>query len=77
MLQLKKDAAYALLVLLYLIWNRFLRKNKRRPSYVLRSVVMLLCPVVGICFFLFGKFFFRLFSASPSILRTSSSARTA
>ena len=57
--------ANALAVLLYWLWNRFLRRSSRRGSYGLRCVVMLLCPVVGICFFLLGQGFYKLFFRKP------------
>jgi hypothetical protein len=57
--------ANALAVLLYWLWNRFLRRSSRRSSYCLRCVVMLLCPVAGIIFFLLGQGLYRLFFRKP------------
>lgn len=57
-------AVNALVVLVYWIWNRF-RKVERKGGYLLRCGVMLLCPVVGICFFFFGWLYFRLFFREP------------
>ena len=58
----------ALAVLLYWLWNRFLRRSSRRGSYGLRCAVMLLCPVAGICFFLLGQGFYKLFFRKPADL---------
>lgn len=45
----------------YLLWN-ISRNNK---GCVFRTVVMLICPVVGVCFFLLSYIWFRLFFSAP------------
>lgn len=57
-------AVNTLLVLLYWLWCHF-RNKKKTGSYRLRCVVMLLTPVVGICFFSFGWLYYRLFFREP------------
>ncbi len=47
--------------LFYLLWS-ISRKSK---GYVFRSAVMLMCPVVGICFFVFSYIWYRLFFSAP------------
>ena len=54
----------ALVVLLYMVWNVLICKKKNR-SFLLCSLVMLLCPVVGPCFFLLAWLLFRLFYFAP------------
>lgn len=53
-----------LAALVYLICCLVLKKEKSRSCWF-RAFVMLLCPVVGACFFLFGYLFFRLFFSRP------------
>lgn len=53
-----------LIVLAYLLWNRFCRKERVR-SYVIRAVVMLLCPVVGPLFFLMAQLWYMVFFSEP------------
>ena len=53
-----------LVVLLYILLNILLFKRKNR-SFVLCSIVMLLCPVVGPCFFVLALILFRLFYYDP------------
>lgn len=48
-----------LLVLVYAIWN-ILRRREKSRSWIIRSCVMLLCPVVGVVFFLISWLLFRL-----------------
>ncbi len=54
-----------LIVLIYLLWNILLRKKENKRSYWIRCFVMLLCPVVGICFFLLAHIFYLLFFSEP------------
>ena len=54
----------ALVVLLYMVWNVLICKKKNR-SFLLCSLVILLCPVVGPCFFLLAWLLFRLFYFAP------------
>ena len=42
-----------------------LRKKEKRGSYGIRTLVMLLCPLVGPCFFFLGWAFFKLFFRAP------------
>ncbi len=58
-------AINSLIVVLYLLWNILLRKKAHKRSYWIRSVVMLLCPVVGICFFLLAQIFYLIFFSEP------------
>ena len=53
----------ALAVVVYLLWCLILKVVFRRntKSLWLKALVMLLCPVAGICFFLAGYLFYRLF----------------
>lgn len=53
-----------LVVLAYWIWNHFREKGKR-GGYRLRCITMLLCPIVGVCYFFFGWLYFRLFFREP------------
>lgn len=51
----------ALAVVIYLLWCFFLKIVLRRntKSLWVKAAVMLLCPVIGICFFLLGYLFYR------------------
>ena len=53
-----------LVALIYLVWN-LLRKKVKNRSCVFRTIVMILCPIVGPCFFLFSYLLFRIFFSSP------------
>ena len=53
-----------LVVVVYLVVNRF-RKKKNSRSGIMRAAVMLLCPIVGPCFFLLAYLFYRLFLSAP------------
>lgn len=64
----------ALVVLAYLLWNILRRKKekgeKREQSeksrgYLIRSAVMLLCPVVGPLFFLMAQIWYLVFFSEP------------
>lgn len=48
-----------LVVLIYIIWN-LLKKRARSRSFMIKTVVMLLCPLVGPCFFIFGYLLYGL-----------------
>ncbi len=51
-----------LLVAVYLIYGIFFRQNKEgRIQYVLNAVVMLLCPLAGIGYFVLGAFIQHVF----------------
>lgn len=54
-----------LLVMIYLVWNILLKKKENKRGYWIRSLVMLLCPVVGICFFSLAHIFYLLFFSEP------------
>lgn len=58
-------AINSLIVIIYLLWNILFRKKEHKRSYWIRSVVMLLCPVVGICFFLLAQIFYLMFFSEP------------
>ena len=53
-----------LIAIIYLVWN-LLRKKENNRSCVFRTIVMILCPVVGPCFFLFSYLLFRTFFSKP------------
>ncbi len=47
---------------LYLIWNKLYGKQK---NYIVGFVVMLLCPVIGACFYLMAYLAFKFFLNEP------------
>ncbi len=47
-----------IVVICYLIWNLF-RKKEKRKGFIIRIIIMLFCPVVGPCFFLVGNSLFK------------------
>lgn len=49
-----------IIVSLYLLWN-FIRKKKASRSCLMRSVVMLLCPIAGPLFFLISYLLYLVF----------------
>ncbi len=56
-----------ILAILYLILGLVRRKNKdqergHRGKYILLSIVILICPVVGICFLCFSHLLYKVFS---------------
>ena len=51
-------------VLVYSLLNLFGDREKNR-SWQIRSAVMLLCPVVGVCFFLVSWLLYRLVFRTP------------
>lgn len=53
-----------LMVLAYSLLNLFGKKEKNR-SWGIRAAVMLLCPVVGVCFFLVSWLLYRLVFRTP------------
>ncbi len=53
-----------LLVFFYLLW-KLLHRQANRRNCLNRSVVMLLCPAVGPCFFFCAYLFYRLFFSAP------------
>ena len=53
-----------LIAIIYFLWN-LLRKKEKNRSCVFRAIVMILCPVVGSCFFLFSYLLFRIFFSKP------------
>lgn len=53
-----------LIAIIYLVWN-LLRKKEKNRSCVFRVIIMILCPVVGPCFFLFSYLLFRIFFSKP------------
>lgn len=54
-----------LVTLCYLIWKVFVQKDQNRRNVLIRSVIMLLCPIVGICFFGLAHIFFLSFFSEP------------
>ena len=53
-----------LIAIIYLLWNLLKKKEKNRSCWF-RTIVMILCPVVGPCFFLFSYLLFRIFFSKP------------
>ena len=53
-----------LIAIIYLVWN-LLRKKEKNRSCVFRTIVMILCPIVGPCFFLLSYLLFRIFFSRP------------
>lgn len=53
-----------LIVLVYLLLNRFRRKKVNR-GYAIRAAVMFLCPVVGPAFFLLAQLWYVVFFSEP------------
>ena len=53
-----------IVVLIYFIWN-MLRKEENRKSFIICSIVMLLCPVVGPLFFGLAYITYKLFMSEP------------
>lgn len=51
-------AVNLLVVIVYLAWN-ILRKEEKKRGFIVKAVVMLLCPIVGPCFFALGTILFR------------------
>lgn len=54
-----------LLVVLYWIWNLLFRKKENKRSFIIRGIVMILCPVIGICFFVLSQILYLLFFSAP------------
>ena len=53
-----------LVALIYLVCN-LLRKKVKNRGCVFRTIVMILCPLVGPCFFLLSYLLFRIFFSRP------------
>ncbi len=53
-----------LVALIYLLWNLFRKKEKSR-SFLYRTLLMILCPVVGPCFFLLSFILLKIFFSRP------------
>ncbi len=54
-----------LIVIIYLLWNIVFKKKEHKRSYWFRAIVMLLCPVVGVCFFVVSHVLYLLFFSEP------------
>lgn len=50
--------------LIYFLWN-LLRKKRNNRSFLCRTAVMALCPVVGPCFFLLSYILFKIVFSKP------------
>ena len=46
-----------IIVVCYLIWN-IVRKEEKQKGFIIRSVVMFCCPIIGPCFFLISHVLF-------------------
>ena len=53
----------ALVVLAYLVWSVIYKRRNR--SFIICAIVMLLCPVVGPCFFLLALLLYKLLYSAP------------
>lgn len=53
-----------LIAVIYWAVNHF-RKKEKNGGYRIRTLVMLLCPLIGPCFFFLGWAFFKLFFRAP------------
>lgn len=52
-------------VLLYWLWTMPFRKKGERHSFLIRGIIMLLCPIIGPIFFMLSEIFFRLLFSQP------------
>lgn len=57
-------AANTLTVILYLLWM-LSGRNENKKSALIRGLVMLLCPLVGPCFFLLAHVLYLVFFSAP------------
>lgn len=53
-------AVNSLIVVVYCIWN-LLRKKEKKKGFVIKAVVMFLCPVAGVSYFFFSYLVYRMF----------------
>lgn len=53
------------IALAYVIWNLVLKKKKNRKSFVINTLVMLICPVTGPLFYLLAYVCRKLFFSEP------------
>ncbi|MBP5291406.1 MAG: hypothetical protein J6Y90_02160 [Lachnospiraceae bacterium] len=54
----------AIIILIYILFNLF-RKENRRNSFLFKSLVMLLCPVIGPVYILFSRVIMFIFFRKP------------
>lgn len=54
-----------LLVIIYWIWNLLFRKKDNKRSFLIRGIIMILCPVIGIAFFVLSHVLYVLFFSEP------------
>lgn len=54
-----------LISIIYLVWSLLFRKKENKKAYIIRTVIMILCPVVGIVFFAFSHALYILFFSEP------------
>lgn len=52
--------ANLIIIAIYLIWN-VIRKKEQKFSYIVKAIVMFLCPVAGAVFLFLGFILFKLF----------------
>lgn len=57
-------AVNLLIVIFYLIWN-VVRRKESNKGYWIRAIIMILCPIVGICFFALAHVLFLMFFSEP------------
>ena len=54
-----------IIAIAYLVWSILFRKKESKKSYVIRTVIMILCPVVGIVFFAASHVLYLVFFSEP------------
>lgn len=52
-------------VIIYWLWNIPIVRKEERKDFWLCGIVMLLCPVIGMCFFSLSQLFYRVFFFEP------------
>lgn len=51
-------AVNLLIVIVYVVWN-ILRKEEKKKGYIVKAIVMFLCPIVGPCFLAMATLLFK------------------
>lgn len=49
----------------YLVWSLLFRDKENKKAYIIRTIIMILCPVVGIVFFAISHVLYVLFFSEP------------
>lgn len=58
-------AVNLLIIIIYLIVNLLLRKQNNKRGVWIRAAIMLLCPIVGVCFFSLAHILYLIFFSEP------------